>query len=191
MRRLCVESELTPLAREKVSHETPLIECFHSVIKDDAVFGVSDNINFGSDTNDTADVEYLANNGELIVLEAKSHESKDAYNTRHKIFGQLMKEHGKQNEYRQKYANTIAFGILIPEDEPSSGKSNTKMKGVEFYRKGFEGIPEDLYLKFGMLVNAKYVFVCSVNNRSVKVYSWASFYNSGRELRNIENTTNT
>ncbi len=177
------------MAREKVKHEAPLIECFHSIIEQDEVFGIDKKVNFGSDTNASADVEYLAKNGELIILEAKSHESKDAYNTRHKIFGQLLKEHGKKNEYREKYSDNLAYGILIPEDKPSSVKSNTKKKGIDFYREGYAVIPEELYIKFGMLVNSKYVFVCSINNQSVKVFSWAGFYCSGKVLRLVQSTS--
>ncbi|KAF0154226.1 MAG: hypothetical protein FD159_2646 [Syntrophaceae bacterium] len=172
--------------RTKINHEVPLIDFFHSLIKDDEIFGVEEEINFGANKNNSADVEYLAKNGELIILEAKTHESQDAYNTRHKIFGELLKEHGKQNPYRKKYANSLTYGILIPEDAPSSGKSNTSEKGIEFYRKGFKDIPEALYIKFGLLVNLKYVFVCSVEHMTVRVFSWSSFYNSGKELRIIE-----
>lgn len=178
------------MVREKINHELPLIESFHSLIKADEIFGVEIEINFGTNKNNSADVEYLAKNGELIILEAKSHESKDAYNTRHKIFGELMKEHGKQNPHRKKYANNLTYGILIPADAPSSGKSNTSEKGIEFYRKGFKDIPEKLYLQFGMLVKAKYIFVCSAKHQTVKVFSWASFYNSGEELRTIETINN-
>ncbi len=167
---------------KKTSHEAPLIHKFHEIIKDHPEYGIQVKVNIGSDTKCHADVEYLAKNGEYLVLEARSHESKDAYNTRHKIFGQLLKEHGKNNTQRSRYLNSLTLGILIPEDVPSSGKSNTNKSGICFYRDGYEGIPENLYRQFGLLVKAKYVFACSMSRSTVKVYSWDGFYRGDEEL---------
>lgn len=168
--------------REKCSHEAPLIALFREIIKDHPEFGIHTYVNIGCDSKCHADIEYLTNSGEYLVVEAKSHESKDAFNTRHKIFGQLLKEHGKSNDHRSRYSTELTLGILIPEDAPSSGKSNTKRPGITFYRNGYEGIPEHLYSAFGSLVNAKYVFVCSFIQCTVKVFSWDGFYRGDGEI---------
>lgn len=161
--------------REKVSHEAPLIQCFSEVIRSDARFGIKKEINIGNDSASCSDIEYLSNGNEYLVIEAKSHESKDAYNTRHKIFGQLLKEHGKSSPSRQKYSASIALGILIPKDKTTSGKSNTKKSGYDFYRDGYSDIPESMFSGFGELAKVKYVFVCSVNDRAIDIYTWAGF----------------
>jgi hypothetical protein len=155
---------------------------FREIIKDHPEFGINTSVNIGCDSKCYADIEYLTNSGEYLIVEAKSHESKDAFNTRHKIFGQLLKEHGKTNDHRSRHSNCLTLGILIPEDPPSSGKSNTTKPGIVFYREGYEGIPEHLYSAFGSLVKAKYVFVCSVVRSSVKVFTWVGYYRGDAEI---------
>ena len=162
--------------REKVNHEAPLIQCFGKVIKSDARFGIKEEINIGNDSASCSDVEYLSNDNEYLIIEAKSHESKDAYNTRHKIFGQLLKEHGKKSTSREKHISSIALGVLIPKDKTSSGKSNTKKSGYDFYRDGYAVIPESMFSGFGELAKVKYVFLCSVKDETVDVYTWADFH---------------
>lgn len=49
-------------------------------------------VNFGADNGSYADIEYLANNGEYLIVEAKNHHSSDKHNTVHKLFGQLLKK---------------------------------------------------------------------------------------------------
>lgn len=161
--------------REKVSHEAPLIQCFGEVIKSDARFGIKKKINIGNDNASCSDIEYLSNSDEYLIIEAKSHESQDAYNTRHKIFGQLLKEHGKTNPSRMEHSVSIALGVLIPKDKTSSGKSNTKKSGYDFYRDGYSDIPDSMFSGFGELANVKYVFLCSVKHKTVDVYTWAGF----------------
>jgi len=173
------------IKREKVNHEAPLIMCFMEVIEADENFGIREVVNFGSDSYECSDVEYLSNSGEYLIIEAKSHESKDAYNTRHKIFGQLLKEHGKQSHMRNRYSASITLGILIPKDITSSGKSNTKQSGYDFYRKGYADIPEKLFVGFGELTNAKYIFVCSVETRSIDVYTWAGFHRGDKPMHSV------
>ncbi|MFM0454955.1 hypothetical protein PQR21_31640 [Paraburkholderia nemoris] len=161
---------------KKTDHEGPLIACFQRAIKTDAIFGIKEMANIGTDSPLYSDVEYVTTNDEYLVIEAKSHESKDAYNTRHKIFGQLLKEHGKKNPLRDRYTNSLALGILIPKDETSSGKSNTRQSGYQFYRNGYRDIPHHLFRGFGELTKTKYVFVCSLKNETVDVYSWTGFH---------------
>jgi hypothetical protein len=167
----------------KSSHEAPLIQCFEEVITLDEIFGISTPINIGCDSSTCSDIEYISHAGEYLVIEAKSHESKDAFNTRHKIFGQLLKEHGKASTIRSGHGSPITLGILIPRDETSSGKSNTKKSGYDFYREGYLGIPEKLFSGFGELVNVKYIFVCSVKSRAVDIYSWSGFHKGDKPIR--------
>ena len=159
----------------KTNHEAALILCFSEIIKEDSKFGIKTTTNIGSDSAFHSDIEYLSNANEYLIIEAKSHESKDAYNTRHKIFGQLLKEHGKTNDSREKHANAIALGILIPKDKTTSGKSNTNTSGYDFYRNGYLSIPEPLFTGFGELANVKYVFICSVIERTIEIYTWPGF----------------
>lgn len=168
--------------REKVDHEEPLIRCFSEVIESDAKFGIKEIINIGNDSASCSDVEYLSNSNEYLIIEAKSHESKDAYNTRHKIFGQLLKEHGKNSQNRQKHSLSIALGILIPKDKTSSGKSNTKKSGYDFYRDGYSEIPASMFMGFGELAKVKYVFLCSIQERTIDVYTWAGFHRGDKPI---------
>ena len=119
-------------------------------------------------------MEYLSKSGEYLIIEAKSHESKDAYNTRHKIFGQLLKEHGKFSPSREEHKESIVLGVLIPKDKTSSGKSNTKKSGYDFYRDGYVGI-----------VKSKYIFVCSIIEKTIDVYSWNGFHKGDEPIYNI------
>ncbi len=132
-------------------------------------------INIGNDSASYSDIEYLSNGNEYLIIEAKSHESKDAYNTRHKIFGQLLKEHGKNSPSRQEHTASIVLGILFPKDKTTSGKSNTKKSGYDFYRDGYSDIPESIFSGFGELAKVKYIFVCSVNEKAIDIYTWAGF----------------
>jgi hypothetical protein len=169
-------TEARAVNSKKTDHEGPLIGCFQRVISTDERFGIKEMINIGADSPRYSDVEYITTKGEYLVIEAKSHESKDAYNTRHKIFGQLLKEHGKKNPYRDRHTNLLTLGILIPKDETSSGKSNTRQSGYEFYRNGYVDIPHDLFRGFGELTKTRYVFACALKNETVEVYSWTGFH---------------
>lgn len=171
--------------RGKVNHEAPLIQSFSEVIRSDARFGIKKEINIGNDSAACSDIEYISNGNEYLIIEAKSHESKDAYNTRHKIFGQLLKEHGKISSSRQEHSSSIALGILIPKDKTTSGKSNTKKSGYDFYRDGYSVIPEAMFTGFGELAKVKYVFLCSVKNKTVDVYAWSGFHRGENPIYSV------
>jgi len=171
--------------RVKVNHEAPLIQSFKVVIESDVRFGIKKAINIGKDNDTCSDVEYVSNSDEYLIIEAKSHESKDAYNTRHKIFGQLLKEHGKKSASRKEHYSSIALGVLIPKDKTSSGKSNTKKSGYDFYRDGYSDIPEELFSEFGELAKVKYIFLCSVENKTVDVYTWTGFHRGEEPIYSV------
>jgi hypothetical protein len=179
MRQECFVAETK---RERMNHEAPLINCFSEVIKSDTRFGIKKAINIGSDGASYSDVEYLSNSDEYLIIEAKSHESKDAYNTRHKIFGQLLKEHGKNSPSRQEHEAVLALGVLIPKDATSSGKSNSKKSGYDFYRDGYSDIPEKIFSGFGELAKVKYVFLCSIKDRNVDIYTWTGFHRGEKPI---------
>lgn len=180
---------MTEAKREKINHEAPLIRCFSEIIKLDEKFGINKEINIGFDNASCSDVEYLSKGGEYLIIEAKSHESKDAYNTRHKIFGQLMKEHGKSSANREKHSSSISLGVLIPKDKTSSGKSNTKKSGYDFYRDGYSDIPEDIFKGFGELTKTKYIFLCSIENKIVDVYTWVGFHRGEDPIYSVPSST--
>lgn len=170
----------------KRSPEKELIDAFKIAITSDDVFGIQKEVNFGADSDTVADVEYLAKNNEYLIIEAKSHKSSNAQNTRHQIFGQLLKEHGKKSELRNDHLNKAKFGLLIPGDKAVDISGAPKDDGVTYYRNGFATIPKDKFSGFVELVNATYVFVFFSGNESVvKVYSWASFYCAGEPIRTI------
>lgn len=131
--------------------------------------------NFGRNTKKYADIEFVSVDGDYFVIEAKSHHSRDAHNSYHKLFGELLKETGKNESTRNSYGEKLSFGILIPAD-PCTILTNTE--GATFYRNHFKNIPLEIYVGFGKLVRLKYVFVCSEIDNYVKQYTWEGFYKS-------------
>lgn len=103
-----------------------------------------------------ADIEFLAVSGTHWVIEAKSHDSKDKYNTVHKIFGELLKETGKANRASCKY------GVLLPEEARG------------FYSQSFQTIAREKYIKFGELIPVSAVFL--IGESGLQVVSWASLH---------------
>lgn len=161
--------------------EQGLVTSFLALVKRSEKFSVARMINTRSrDTKDHADIEYIASNGEYLVIEAKSNETQDAPNTVHKVFGQLLKECSKSQ--RRETADP-ALAILIPDDMPTDPKA-PKEKGGDYYRRRFREILPEKYLGFGTLVGAKYVFLCS-RGHYVKVYTWEGFYNGEAPIDEI------
>ena len=159
-----------------MKHERDLIQLFRGLIDSDQMFGIAQSINFGSDTGTKADVEYLSNNDEYLIIEAKSHKSRNAPNTRNQLFGQLLAEHGKSSPVRDLHRDKIALGILIPGDFLEGIEGVPQITGDSYYRDGFKRIPFEMFSAFGGLAQAKYVFVAS--KTKVEIYSWSGFYRS-------------
>jgi len=103
-----------------------------------------------------ADIEYLSKSGLHWAIEAKSHESSDRHNTVHKLFGELLKETGRESRGR---AN---ISILIPEE------------GVTFYSRLLQSICKEKYLGFGALVPVECVFTFGASG--VIQLSWEALY---------------
>lgn len=105
-----------------------------------------------------SDIEYRSVSNIHWVIEAKSHDSGDRYNTVHKIYGELLKETGRVNR------NNCCYGILIPSSS------------VNFYSRAFQFIQRDRFLKFGQLIPVDCVFLC--NEHGFTKVSWEELYDS-------------
>jgi len=139
--------------------------------------------NGGSDTNEFADIEYTSSESGLIAIEAKTHDTSNAPNTVHMVFGQLLREHGKTNPERER--NPASFGILIPAETPTSINAPNEA-GVNYYQRRFRNIPRDKFFKFGTLVNARYVFVFKrTQPLLLEIYSWEGFYDKDAPLYSV------
>ena len=103
-----------------------------------------------------ADIEYTSNSGARWAIEAKSNDSKDAHNTVHKIFGELLKETGRANR------NGCLVGLLIPEDAKS------------FYSRLFQSINREKFIEFGRLIPVNIVFTHGASG--ISNITWAELY---------------
>lgn len=106
-----------------------------------------------------ADVEFVTNH-EHWLIEAKAHGTKDQYNARHKIFGELLKETNRPERVEARGLNR-KYGLLL----------STR----EFFQNGFLNIAEDKYLGFGELIPIDTIFV--VENGTLTRYTWLDFRN--------------
>jgi hypothetical protein len=142
------------------SPEQDLINIFVDALRvhEDSNLKVASIINANCKSRKYADVEFLSNSGHHWVIEAKSNDSDDAHNTVHKIFGELLKETGKENRDKCK------FGLLIP--------GNAK----EFYSRLFQEIRKDKYIGFGKLIPIENVFLCG--SSGVTIVNWEGLYDS-------------
>lgn len=113
-----------------------------------------------------------------LLLEAKSHHSKDAPNTINKAFGQLLKEANKSSAKQPDGGHCL--GLLIPIDGAmwvdGKGKIMKCRSGIEYYRNGFQRIDATVFAGFGRLVNARYVLAFSVHQQYLEVFSWDAFH---------------
>lgn len=105
-----------------------------------------------------ADIEFKSKAGLYWVIEAKSNDSTDAYNTVHKIFGELLKETGRTNRAECKYA------ILIPEN------------AINFYSRLFRCIRREKFIGFGRLIPIDTVF--TFGDSRVGKITWVELYDA-------------
>ena len=103
-----------------------------------------------------ADIEFISKTGILWLIEAKSNESSDAPNTVHKIFGELLKETGRENR------SDFKIALLIPEGSK------------EYYSKAFQAIKKEKFIKFGELIPVEIVFTFGASG--VDTISWEALY---------------
>lgn len=113
-------------------------------------------INTSCRTKKFADIEYYSKAKLHWVIEAKSDGSRDKYNTVHKIFGELLKETGRDNRSNCRYA------ILIPESS------------VAFYSRAFQSIDRKKFIGFSKLIPIDTVFTSAATG--VRQLTWADLY---------------
>ncbi len=164
--------------------EADLIKCFEDILLKSKYINNDYNKHFGRNSKTLGDIEFVNNENEYLVIEAKSHHSGDAHNSYHKLFGELLKETGRNTTIRTRKYKETTLAILIPSDSCEyQSKSIPKDDGVSFYNKQFRNIPEHIYIGFGKLVNSKYVFTCSERERNIKQYTWEGFYKKEEPIR--------
>jgi len=107
-----------------------------------------------------ADIEFTSVSGKRWAIEAKSNASRDAHNTAHKIFGELLKETGRENR------DACHIAILIPED--------SKL----FYSRLFQSIKREKFVAYGRLVPVEKVFTFS--KAGIGIITWEDLYDHYR-----------
>ena len=105
-----------------------------------------------------ADIEFSSKSKLRWVIEAKSNDSDDKYNSVHKIFGELLKETGRPNREKCRHA------LLISES------------AIGFYSRAFQSIDRDKFLGFGALIPIDTVFVSCPSG--AKLITWEALYDA-------------
>lgn len=126
--------------------ESELIEHFKSFLINEKLID-NNNSHFDGDNAERADVEITIASPEKwrigqntrLYIEAKSHHSSDSQNTINKIFGQLLKETGKR-ELKENECLAILFPMESAEWINNKKKTETRVSGEEYYRRGFSRI---------------------------------------------------
>ncbi|CAJ1906443.1 hypothetical protein [Aeromonas veronii] len=140
---------------------------------------------FNGDDEEKSDIELVlistlwrGVNSKKLYIEAKSHHSKDSQNTINKIFGQLLKETGKRTLDK----NRECLAILFPSESAkwidNKGKTETRIDGIEYYRRGFSRINSQVFISFGELVGAKYILSFNSSLNELYVFEWRTFLES-------------
>lgn len=118
----------------------------------------------GRGNDEYADVEYISDSGTHWVIEAKTNKTNNFPNEIHKVFGNLLKETGRDNREKSKYA------ILIPEDAEGD------------FRNGFMKIDHQKYIEFGKLIPINSVFL--YGNSGITKKTWSELYDETVYLLN-------
>ena len=140
------------------SHEQNLIDSFVSAlyISNNSEIKIKTLINKNCRAKKYADIEFISESDKLWVIEAKSNQSNDGHNSVHKLFGELLKETGREQR------NDCNIAILLPED------------GILFYSRLFQSINRQKFLNFGSLIPIKNVF--SFGASGILQMSWENLY---------------
>jgi RNA recognition motif-containing protein len=117
---------------------------------------VSKVINKNCKSKTYADIEFISASNLHWAIEAKSNDSKDRHNTVHKIFGELLKETGRDNR------NNCRYAILIPRGS------------IQFYSQAFRSINRNKFIGFGHLIPVDYVFTS--DEKGINQVPWEQFY---------------
>lgn len=144
-----------------MSNRTPeqdLIDEFMTHLEQhvDVTIKIDSIINQNCKSKKFSDIEFKSSTGLHWVIEAKSDDSMDKYNTVHKIFGELLKETGRTNR------SNCCYAILIPES------------AVNFYSCAFQSIDRDKFLGFGKLIPINTVFTSKA--KGISILTWEELY---------------
>ena len=118
-----------------------------------------------------ADLELILDDV-LWIIESKCHKSKNAYNSIHLLFGELLKETGRQRHFNNDVSyNEIKYGLLIP----GNTYGYTNKPGIDFYKKHFKEIDKNKYLEFGKLIPIDDIFIFNTDNNEFIHKTWNEF----------------
>ena len=138
--------------------EQDLVDAFDAELHNhqDSHLRIETLINQNCKAKKYSDIEYISVSKTHWVIEAKSNDSGDAHNSVHKIFGELLKETGRDDR-----AN-CNFAILIPE------------ASLNFYSRAFQSINSKKFIDFGKLIPVHTVFTFS--SSGIGRGSWGELY---------------
>lgn len=140
--------------------EQTLVNCFIEAARSDQtdnVFRLKHIVNQSCKSKKFADIEYTSLANIHWVIEAKSYVSKDRHNAIHKLFGELLKETG-----RNRSGINLQYGVLLPAE------------GLEFFGKGFAAVPRKKFVAFGALIPISKIFY--VEGSRIKHLNWAQMH---------------
>ncbi len=103
-----------------------------------------------------ADIEFLSKEGDTWAIEAKSNDSSDKYNSVHKLFGELLKETGRNNR------DSANICLLISNESKS------------FYSRLFQSIKRNKFIEFGNLIPITHVF--TLDSSKISTLTWTELY---------------
>lgn len=140
--------------------EQDLINQFmeHLEIHESDDLRVSKEINKNCKSRTYADIEFISASKLHWVIEAKSNDSKDCYNTVHKIFGELLKESGRDN--RDNYVTPYSYQATL----------------IQFYSQAFRSIHRSKFNGFGCLIPIDCIFTS--DKEGISQIPWEQFYDA-------------
>ena len=115
-----------------------------------------------------ADLEFIAMSGQRWAIEAKYGAPSNKANEVHKLFGDLLRETGR--DHRQ----NCKIGLLLHGQREN------------YFRNGVRRISRQKFARFGQLVPVQAVFVlCPLFPPVIKIAAWLEFYDgiAGRQVR--------
>ena len=142
-------------------HEQPLIDRFVVALNasEDDDLRIAHPHNDRCGKQNYADLEFTSASGLRWAIEAKTGKSGNRNNEVHKLFGNLLRETGRERGN----GNSVRIGLLL--DAGSEA----------FFRKCVRRIDRCKFIWFGLLVPVDSVFVCD-DDGSFERKTWADFY---------------
>ncbi len=141
-----------------IQYEQPLINEFVSALQraQDPRLSISEVHNQICHCREYADVEFTATSGARWAIEAKYGAPANISNEVHKLFGDLLRETGRENRQNCK------IGLLLHQ------------RTERFFRCGVSRINRQKFIAFGRLIPVRSVFVLSPLRVICK--TWEQFY---------------